>query len=35
MTRNKADDPENRPQQAESRSSADVSSFGSEAMLRM
>ena len=35
MTHNKADDPENQPQQAESRSSADVSSLGPEAMLRM
>ena len=35
MTHNKADDPGNHPQQAESRSSADVNSPGSEAMLRM
>src|SRR6266545_2946330 len=35
MFRNKAGDPENHPQQAESRSSADVSSLGSETMLRM
>ena len=35
MAHNKADDPENHPKQDESRSSADVSSLDSEAMLRM